>query len=119
MSFLDSHGKTVPSHIALDASGHLRPGFRRASEVIAQGERLSFDIMTRDAAATGTVFLTDVIEPLDAAAVVAVIRDARYSALSPKPSPRGKQCASPPNPLTISDADNAHVASALRTARYL
>lgn len=58
--YLDHRGKTVPSHIALDASGLLRAGFRRASEVLADGDRLSFDITMMDSRSPSTsVFLTD------------------------------------------------------------
>lgn len=116
--FIDAHGRTVPSHIALDASGQLRAGYRRASQVLGPGERLSFDLMTLDAAAHGTVFLTDVVNPMDGAAVVAAIRDARYTSPLPAPS-QSQRSASEPNSPAISLADNAHVAAALRTARYL
>lgn len=154
--YIDHRGKTVPSHTALDASGNLRAGFRRASEVLAEGERLSFDIMTRDAAASATVFLTDAptaspapfVSPAQArqaqiaaeaagqavarksmndqhvAASIATVvteramgtgsqvgralQDARYSGAS----------RSTGDAPTISVADNSHVASALRAARY-
>lgn len=150
MSYLDHRGKTVPSHIALDASGQLRAGFRRASEVLAQGDRVSFDIMARDAAVSGNVFLTDApfTSPAQArqaqiaaevagqavarksmndqhvaASIAAVVteramgtgshvsralQDARYSGAS----------RSTGDAPTISVADNSHVASALRAARY-
>lgn len=116
--FIDAHGKTVTSHIALDASGQLRAGYRRASQVLGQGERISFDIMTRDAAALGTLFLTDVVRPMDGAAVVAAIRDARYISQAPEHSRRQRSAPEPSSPA-ISLADNSYVASALRTARYL
>lgn len=119
--YIDHRGKTVPSHIALDASGQLRAGFRRASEVLADGERFSFDIMTMDARtapATNTVFLTDVIKPLDPAAVVSAIRDARYTPAVREPVARNDQGLPTSNAPTLSMADNSHVASALRTARF-
>ncbi|QCI92123.1 hypothetical protein [Novosphingobium sp. EMRT-2] len=64
MSFIDPHGKTVPPHIALDASGQLRAGFRRAAAILAPGEKVSFDATVHDAApAAGVVFLTDAGKP--------------------------------------------------------
>lgn len=120
--YTDHNGNTVSPTVALDASGNVRPGYRRAaSDVLQDGERFTFDPMMMDGRASlarSAVFLTDVIKPMDAAAVVAAIRDARYIAPPPAPS-RAQRSAPEPLAPAISVADNSHVASALRTARYL
>lgn len=58
--YLDANGRTVPHHIAIDAAGRLRPGYCASTDVVQDGEIVSFSLAFRDAKpASNTVFLMD------------------------------------------------------------
>ena len=59
MSYVDNSGRHTPAHIALDATGRIRAGFRRAGDVLADGERLSYDITMMDHASAGGMMMRD------------------------------------------------------------
>ena len=64
-TYLDANGRTVSHHIAVDASGRVKPGFRKGADVWREGDYLSFDIMHLDAKPRGAVFLTDAPKPYE------------------------------------------------------
>ncbi|NML94738.1 hypothetical protein [Novosphingobium olei] len=59
MAYLDTHGRHTPAHIALDASGRIKAGFRAVGDVLADGERVSYDVTMMDAAPAGAITMHD------------------------------------------------------------
>lgn len=103
MRYLDSSGRQVPPHVALH-NGQLRIGFRTVrDDVVADGERIGFDMAFMDAAPGNRITMHDTEQPDPAATAEAAYQASKAA----------------PNNWRNGGADTTNVAEMTEVARAI
>jgi hypothetical protein len=114
--FKNPQGQTVTSQEALIDGARLRPGYY---QVLAEGDRIGFDISMLDSKATpGSTFLTDGTSPADRSRMLAAGRYQQATS-DASASSRASHAGTVSDASPALRAENARaVVDTLRTARY-